>query len=81
MQDDTVQNRHQQQQQAAAAAAEQAEEMAAEAGTALAGRQTLEAMGGAERIADALELAAAEAERAKVCPSHFFVKILRVLIF
>jgi phosphotransferase system glucose/maltose/N-acetylglucosamine-specific IIC component len=45
---------------------QQAEEVAAEAGAALASRRTLEAMGGAERIADALELAAAEAERAKV---------------
>jgi hypothetical protein len=45
---------------------EPADEMAAEAGTALPGRRTMEALGGAERIADALELAAAEAERQKV---------------
>ncbi|EIE21123.1 transducin family protein [Coccomyxa subellipsoidea C-169] len=39
------------------------EEAPAETGTALAGRQTLEVLSGAESIADALELAAAEAER------------------
>lgn len=41
------------------------EETPAETGTALAGRQTLEVLSGAERIADALELAATEADRLK----------------
>lgn len=42
------------------------DEAPAETGTALAGRQTLEVLSGAESIADALELAAAEAERLRV---------------
>lgn len=42
------------------------DEAPAETGTALAGRQTLEVLSGAESIADALELAAAEAERHRV---------------
>ena len=44
---------------------------AAEATAAPAGRKTLEAVSGAERIADALALVAAEAERVQVKPLPF----------
>lgn len=43
---------------------------AAEATAAPAGRKTLEVVSGAERIADALALVAAEAERVQVRSSH-----------
>lgn len=52
------------------------EEAPAETGTALAGRQTLEVLSGAESIADALELAAAEAERHRVRPSPLLPQML-----
>ena len=46
---------------------------AAEATAAPAGRKTLEAVSGAERIADALALVAAEAERVQVKPLPFLM--------
>ncbi len=42
------------------------EQLPGQVGPVLAGRQTLEVLSGAESIADALELAAAEAERQRV---------------
>ena len=50
---------------------------AAEAAAAPAGRKTLEAVSGAERIADALALVASEAERAQVLALHYLVHCIR----
>ncbi len=47
----------------------------AEATAAPAGRNTLEVVSGAERIADALALVAAEAERVQVRSSHLWTLI------